>query len=93
MPKQLKAADDLLSVFIQDVMRGLYNCVGGEEILREDIEQLLISKRCPQCGSRCLEKDMRERRITQIQSGSVVTSRMLFCSAVCGEHYQMGCEG
>ena len=85
--------DDLLNVFVENVMRGFYSCDGGEKMLREDVGKLLMSKQCPQCGSRCSEKDMHERRITQIRSGSVVTNRMLFCSAVCGEHYQMGCEG
>lgn len=85
--------DDLLNVFAEDVMRGFYSLDGSEKTLREDIEKLLISKRCPQCGSRCNEKEMHERPITQVRSRMVVTDRMLFCSGICGEHYQMGCEG
>lgn len=52
------------------------------------------STRCPQCLTERPANEMRERRITQIRRGAVVTDAMLFCAdKPCGEHYQMGCEG
>lgn len=64
------------------------------EPVKSDSTQHAVKPRCPQCNKPIETPVMRE--ITQRDNrryGGIRNERYEFCSAQCGAHYQMGCEG
>jgi len=61
--------------------------------------QATEDKKCPQCG-KTYAAEARNRRVIIMRGRNPRTNRaeaqkheIEFCSALCGAHYQMGCEG
>lgn len=54
-------------------------------------------KKCPQCGKAIVtpvtKKIIYQTRDPGARRSRVAEKTMEFCSATCGDHYQMGCEG
>jgi hypothetical protein len=64
----------------------------------EDLKMSETAKKCPQCaewiGGNGVKVSITDRGWDSIRRKQYVRTReLLFCSQVCGGHYQMGCEG